>query len=235
MKIDTTFDFRTDTPEGKDPDTYSPTLAKYHHLLWNKALPSGEILELTTSRAPFYHYYKSDNPYSCLSGDAVIPSFRYLPHIRELESEEGVEAFETIGYTIGGMMVFPANQIDRKWTINQARGCYGKIKDRFDLTVECIRRFYLGIENPNPLYEVLERYRDFLELFQDFRGYAEFFHLQDIVTEDYSAVKFFLPFDNFESSPIPQDREAYHQHRILATEFLVARNQRIRDLDSERG
>jgi len=31
--IDTIFDCRTDTPEGKDSDTLSPTLAMYHQLL----------------------------------------------------------------------------------------------------------------------------------------------------------------------------------------------------------
>ena len=38
MMIDTTFDLRTDAA-GKDPDTYSPTLRRYHQLLWSKPLP----------------------------------------------------------------------------------------------------------------------------------------------------------------------------------------------------
>jgi hypothetical protein len=57
-----------------------------------------------------------------------------------LESEN--EAFVTIAYTIGAMMVFPGNQVDRKWTINQARACTRSISDRFDVTLECIRRHY---------------------------------------------------------------------------------------------
>ena len=48
--------------------------------------------------------------------------------------------FMAISYTIGGMMVFPGNRIEGKWTINQARGCLKTISDRFDLTLECIRR-----------------------------------------------------------------------------------------------
>ncbi len=36
--IDTSFDFRTDAG-GKDADTYSPTLSRYHTLLWSKPLP----------------------------------------------------------------------------------------------------------------------------------------------------------------------------------------------------
>ncbi len=44
--IDTTFDFRLDTPPGQDPDKFSPTLRRYHKLLWSKSLPSGAIFEL---------------------------------------------------------------------------------------------------------------------------------------------------------------------------------------------
>ena len=45
-------------------------------------------------------------------------------------------------------MVFPANRIEKKNTINGARGVHPRIADRFDLTAECIRRHYLGIESP---------------------------------------------------------------------------------------
>jgi hypothetical protein len=62
-----------------------------------------------------------------------------ISNIVEEIPPEGLKTFYDAGYTIGGMMVFPGNQIDGKMTINQARGCNGNIKDRFDLTVECIR------------------------------------------------------------------------------------------------
>ena len=58
MVIETTFDFRTDAA-GKDPDTYSATLCRYHQLLWSKPLPSGVVFELVpTSRPPFYREYR---------------------------------------------------------------------------------------------------------------------------------------------------------------------------------
>ena len=41
-----TFDFRSDTPPGRDPDALSPTLRRYHQLLWSKPLPSGAPFEL---------------------------------------------------------------------------------------------------------------------------------------------------------------------------------------------
>lgn len=40
-QIDLTFDFRSDTPPGKDPDALSPTLRRYRKLLWSKLLPGG--------------------------------------------------------------------------------------------------------------------------------------------------------------------------------------------------
>ena len=78
-------------------------------------------------------------------------------------------------------MVFPGNQVDGKMTINGARGCHPRIRDRFDLTLECIRRHYLG--EPSPLSDTLARYADFFGLFGDFAGYVDFFHLQDLVNE----------------------------------------------------
>ena len=66
----------------------------------------------------------------------------------------------------------------KKLTINGERGWNKRIVDRFDLTLECIRRYYLDIESP--LKETLERYKSFFLLFEDFRHYVEFFFLQDL-------------------------------------------------------
>jgi hypothetical protein len=41
-------------------------------------------------------------------------------------------------------------------------------------------------------------------------------------------VRFFAPFDDFSiSSPLPAAGDAYLRYRLLATEFIAARNQRI--------
>ena len=44
--IDITFDSHSDTPPGKDPDSFSPTLRNYHRTLWSKPLPSGVAFNL---------------------------------------------------------------------------------------------------------------------------------------------------------------------------------------------
>lgn len=223
--IDVTFDFRRDTPDGKDPDTYSKTLRCYHKLLWSKRLPCGTFFELDDTIPGHYLYHRSPAGEFSLSSDAVIPTFKWHKRIQALIPDEELQAFNAVGYTIGGMMVFPANRIDGKWTINQARGCTRRIGDRFDLTVECIRRHYSN--GKSPLSDVLMRYARFFDLFCDFRGYVEFFFLHDLVTTDFSAVKISAPFDDFIGSPIPHSVEEYRAYESSALAFIESRNQRI--------
>ena len=52
---------RSDTPEGKDPDAYSPTLKKYHKYLWSKKTKSGVTLNLNTRKATNLPFLKSKN------------------------------------------------------------------------------------------------------------------------------------------------------------------------------
>ncbi len=223
--IDVTFDVRRDTSKGRDPDTHSKTLRRYHRILWSKPLPSGLVFVLDDLTPGCYLHHKSVAGEFFLSSDSVIPTYNYRPDILSLTSADALEAFDAISYTIGGMMVFPGFQIDRKWTINQARGCEGLIADRFDLTLECIRRHYSG--GNSPLADVLARYSDFFGLFRDFRGYVEFFLLQDLVGPDSSAVKIAAPFSDFSRSPVPSTADEYREYREATTAFLEARNQRI--------
>ncbi len=191
-------------------------------------MPSGRPFYLNDTMPGAYLHHRSELGEFSLSSDSVIPSFtrwKKLSHIIELFPEEENEAFRSIGYTIGGMMVFPGNKIDGKQTINGARGFNGKIADRLDLTLECIRRHYLIQESP--LAETLSRYSEFFALFDDFNGYVDFFMLQDLVTEDYATINFFMPFDDFKTPSVPGDRGAYVQYRHRSIEFVEARNRRI--------
>jgi hypothetical protein len=77
-------------------------------------------------------------------------------------------------------------------SINQRRGIHHRIPDRFDLTLECIRRHYAGASSP--LAELLATYRDFSALFGDFRGYVDYFLLNGLVVEHCAAVRFLAAF-----------------------------------------
>jgi len=226
--IDITFDFRTDTPPGKDPDALSPTLRRYHKLLWSKPLPSGAMFDLDDTVRGHYLIHVSELGVFSLASDAVVPSFTRelkMKHIIEQFPPAELDEFNRLGYTIGGIMLFPGVRVDNKMTINGARGFHPRIKDRFDLTIECIRRHYL--REPSPLDATLARYADFFALFGDFRGYVDFFLLQDLVTVDYAAVRFFAPFQDFTKSPLLGSVEAYDVYKHLAMQFLAARNLRI--------
>lgn len=225
--IDITFDFRSDTPAGKDPDALSPTLRRYHKLLWTKPLPSGVMFDLVDTTPGCYLHHRSHLGEFRLASDAVIPTFRKEARLSRVFEQipEELATFRGIGYTIGGMMLFPGNRVGGQMTINGARGFHPRIKDRFDLTVECIRRYYRNEDSP--LSGTFERYADFFRLFGDFRGYVDFFLLRDLVAEDCTAVKFFSPFESFDSSPVPDSMTAYLDYRALAVAFIEARNQRI--------
>lgn len=229
-QIDTTFDFRSDTPSGKDPDAFSPTLRKYHKLLWSKPLPGGSVFDLSDTTPGAYLHHQSALGEFILSSDTVVPSFashKRLGHIIDEVPTDLKQLFATTRYTIGGMLVFPGRCVGRKMTINGARGCHHLIQDRLDHTVECIRRHYLGLSSP--LSDTLTRYAPFFALFESFEGYVEFFFLQDMVTSDRSAVTFFAPFDDFKAAPLPASSEEYIGYAARALAFLEARNRRIRE------
>jgi len=224
--IDTTFDFRADS-NGKDPDSHSPTLRKYHQLLWSKPLPNSKPFSLDTSVWERYLYHKSDLGKFLLTSDSVIHTYnkwKRLNHITSQFPDAEREEFVRIAYTIGGMLVFPGNRIDGKNTINGDRGFNRKICDRIDLTLECIRRHYCSKDSP--LSSTPERYSDFFALFGDFRGYVDFFLLNDLVHENEEALEFFMSFDDFQTSPVPADIGSYRRYRRLSIDFVIARNER---------
>jgi hypothetical protein len=228
LSIDTTFNFYSDSG-GKDPDSHSPTLKKYHKLLWSKALPNGEIFKLSDTDSNSYLTYKFGRDEIALTSDSISNSYRdkkSLSNIlKDLTSE--VEKFRNIGSTIGGYILFPAKKIDGKMTINGARGFNQKISDRFDLTLECIRLHYLG--KPNPLQEVLDQNSLFFKLFESFAGYVDFFLLQDLINSNYESINFFTPINKlFESSPLPATQGEYLQYLKGSTSFTAKRNERIK-------
>ena len=97
-----------------------------------------------------------------------------------------------------------------------------------DLTLECVRRYYR--HEDSPLAATFGRYAGFFALFEDFRGYVDFFLLRDLVSADYETVRFFMPFNDFSPPAIPRDLDTYLEFRRLSIEFTEARNRRIDQL-----
>lgn len=246
MIVDTSFDFTTDTPGywndfwtrndglgvgGADPDANSPMLKEYHRFLWSKPLPNGESMELIFGKG---NQYLCWNDFS-FGSDSIIVSFRYKKYRSMLEQiarsvpdyHHFVEDYLHKAYTIGGMTIFPK----RPGGMNQSRGCNALIRDRWDLTLECIRRYYMG--DQSPLYDVCMKDKAFYDLFVDFKGYVDFFFFQDCVSEDYSQVLMFEGTADFNHDPMPSSVDSYFSFIDAEMIFLEKRNQRISNWASE--
>ena len=230
------------TRHVSDPDSQSKTLNEYHKFLWSKKLPCSKNWDLIPKRGRGYYFEWNDgeaNRY--YSSDSLLNSFRWhdmksvlekvKAHVEnnlKLNYQKWLEDFVRRLYTMGGMIIFPT----RQGGINTIRA-FTKVKDRVDLTFECIRRFYIG--EKSPMSNCLEKDEKFFSLFNDFKGYVDFFLLQDIVSSDYKHVKCFLGNteycdDFFKTSgevTVPQTLEDYMEWHDNLIKFVDDRNKRI--------
>lgn len=226
------FDFTSDTPRywdrfwengsglgrgSADPDRSSPMLREYHRIVWSGELPNGQMLIL------------ENDPYGYLNwngmrfgSDSITASFRYrrCRHLLEqvevgMDDYRGfVENYIHAFYTMGGMIIFPRHCN----SINQVRGTDRRICDRWDLTLECIRRYYSGEDSP--ISWCLEQDKEFFDLFVNFRGYVDFFCLRGCVSDDYSKVNMGLDTELFVKDPLPGTVDEYmswieSQYRLI--------------------
>ncbi|MCR4744350.1 MAG: hypothetical protein K5894_03875 [Lachnospiraceae bacterium] len=241
--IDVYFDFTTDSPGywdgfwdrkdglgygGCDPDCASLTLQKYHQILWSRELPNGEPMELKISKLHSNYYYLNWNG-TDFGSDSIIVSFRYkkYKHMinqvveRVLDYQNYYENLIRRAYTIGGSIIFPVHRS----SMNQMKGMNARISDRWDLTLECIRRYYAGEESP--LYKTIEADKAFYDLFVDFKRYVDFFYLQDAVSDDYSNVKIWIGNADFNEPGLPKSVDEYFDFIDKEYDFLEKRNRRI--------
>ena len=238
--IDINYNFQLelnkDKPREKrqDADRYSKELQETHLKLWDKPLPNGERFTLEKiARNRLRH--KSKLGEFILSSDRAVPTFfnkigwrkdRRYSYLVKLP-DDMTQSFSNLRETIGGMAIWPAVKNCGN-TINQNK-CFGAnrliIADRLDLTLECIRRYYKNIDSP--LTETFSRYDSFFRLFENFKGYVDFFIFQDWVGEDYETVNIAPPFDDFRSPAVPKTIEEYYAYRLHIMDLIKKRNQRI--------
>jgi len=116
--------------------------------------------------------------------------------------------------TIGGFIVFPKHD---KPTVNTARNA--KFHDRFDLALECIRRYYEN-NSYNPLFSSLNKEHiqkdiDFFEMFGSFKNYVDFFCLQDWVNDNYEVLDLL---GDTPTTPLDADK-VWKENNILPCDF----------------
>jgi hypothetical protein len=230
LEIDASFDFRRDS-NGKDPDAYSPTLRSYHRFLWSKQLPIGERLEIEEINSALIFRFNMQT--LKFGSDSISNSYigtKKTAHLNGQIKQAEFEEFRDKGSTIGGYLIFPSEREGGKMTINGARGFNRKIADRFDLTLECIRLHYQRLEHPLEETFTSPINKFFFSLFIDFKGYVDFFLLQDLVDSQYDKVSFFTQVEKpFIKSPIPETAAEYREYKTNTLEFVRRRNQRIRE------
>lgn len=232
--VDTGFDVRLDS-DGKDPDGHSLTLNTYHRTLWNKRLPNGKLFQVESAIDDYDSKYILKHHLTTheivLSSDIIITTYTsgwstkpiskdIVPYIQD----EKKKVFDYFAHTIGAFIVFPKRRNSGN-SINPNRGIHPKILDRFDITLECIRMHYLGLDNP--LAGTLHRYDDYFRLFGNFKEYCAFFLLQDLVSDDYAVIKPFLPFERFDDYPLPKSVVEYEAFMQNCIDFIKRRNERI--------
>lgn len=238
--INVDFDFTTDTEGfwdgfwerndglgycGNDPDSRSPMLRRYHRIMWSRELPNGQIMDLSEGYGSDYLTWNDMK----FASDSITTGFRYKGNrtlidrvASSMDDYRGwMESVIRRTYTIGGSIIFPRHRN----SINQCRGTNRLIRDRWDLTMECIHRFYEG-EN-SPLSWCLEQDRKFFDLFVNFKGYVDFFLLQDCVNKDCSEVNMWLDTEPFKDDPLPKSVDEYMHWIDCNLEFVKNRNGRI--------
>lgn len=235
-------DFSSHYRNGGDPDRDCPRLYAWHRALWGRSLPGIAVFQLAvTYDRGFEMSLRTPNASEFrLASDSMIPTWsspgwtRSFPSDLVAEIAKDVDDFYRVASTVGGYILFPRNRIGQTGrTINQARGVDRRIADRFDLTLECIRRHYVDPTAENPLGERLAYYADFFSLFADFDGYVRFFLLDDLLTGDGRGVRSLVsgePLGAFATPAVAASATEYVAYRQRSIAFVKARNERIRQL-----
>lgn len=210
-----------------DPDTRSKTLREYHRILWSRQLPNGEFMQLSKDLS--WNNMK-------FGSDSIIVSFRYKNQPLAEEIKTALPDYQSFfkeyirkTNTIAGFTIFPKHQ----GSMNQNRGINTRIRDRWDLTMECIRRYYAG--QKSPLSDTLETDVEFYNLFGSFKNFVDFFFLQDCVSDNYESVDIWLGDVNFRDDALPKNTEEYFAFIEKEMAFLEKRRQRIQNYCRENG
>lgn len=214
----------------EDADRDSRLLRDWHLELWSKELPSGQRIDWHPEAGTTCLTHESDLGSFRVSSDTILTT--HEGRVRKLWAELGEDAetyalkFRT-AYTIGAFIVFPRHTN----SVNQVRGTSSQIMDRFDLTLECIRRHYVG-DGVSPLSAVLAEDAEFFDLFgqqqQGFDDYMRFFHLQDLV--DGRSVRWLDGSTggwDFGRPALPTTLAGYRTYLDMLLEFVDLRNARI--------
>lgn len=215
-----------------DPDAKCEELREMHYRLYNRyALyinrPFSFEKKYPLSFSEGRYFYLSENGSCRLGSDTMNSSYLYYEALKNIKSEmekcgrnaeAEIEKYrKDIIYRPGNFIVFP-----KKDSINVERGRNGKIKDRFDLTLDCIKKQYE--KEDNPLAYVLQKnWEYFFCRFRDFNEYVHFFMLEDYLDEKCNVMQFI---DN-EDHILPKNLGEYDEYIKRISSVIEKRTKRI--------
>lgn len=217
----------------EEADLSNPDLrVAMNELYGKKELPKGGYLdfgEIKKSNATYKEFGKitncSPDAYSSYASrnDGKWTKQWQMPFKEkciENHSKLADEVYHLSG-TIAGEFFFPCHEKDGK-TINQTRGTIPSIADRIDLTLRDIKYLYEKKAEDYPLKEVLNRYKDFFDKFESFKGYIDYCLLNDFCTKDYEVILW------KEEEGLPKNEEELVNFWDWSVEKLNARAERIK-------
>ena len=187
-----------------------------------------------------------------MSSDFIGPS-------RASAREAGITGAEVGEYlrktrVIGGHMLWPVQQREdnrnsilltgRGGTINTQRGGNKGFCDRIDCTLQDLKNFYASINGNDVEYKIkaFDKYKSWLQLFDNFESFVGFFYLDDFCDSDYRVYdlnSYDIAEDRYERFVgedykeinyfrIP-DKEGYESFIAGSIRAILSRQLRIRD------
>lgn len=208
-----------------DIDLHCRKIYEYHQRLWQKKLPNGANLKFQIKHKGGSFFLLDNKSGISFGSDSILHTYRHFKkgYIREVIEKFNVKEtnkfYEEIT-SIGGYIIFPK----RINSLNQRRGTDALVKDRFDITLDSIRKYYQKDKLDYPLKKVIEKDGEFFSWFMDFKSYVSFFYLDDLVNPKTDEILFFS-----EDKPLPRSKEGYLAYKDKVLFFLKNRNKRIKE------
>ena len=200
-----------------------------YHLLWKrKQLGKPDIRFGSDTIFTDFVGYDDQDPCHAVFKQLATMSADYLTEMEKYTKE--------CYQNIGGFIIFPR----MIGSINTDRGDRNlSIKDRFDLTLDCIRRYY-NKKNPTdaaPLNATFAKEENiaFFNLFSSFKDYVDFFCLQGLVNGDYTRVinlmgdTVWVNNTTFEHDVLPRNQDEYKQWMQNQLDFIRHRTTLIKE------
>ena len=232
-------------PEEKSKKLYEDLVKQ---LLHKKKLPSGKVIRIEEPAFCVHKNQYYETRIHIISGDKLLyriglgsdyigPSINWAMEINDITKEEIINFIE-MSRTIGGHIFFPrwikdytTGEFHRGLSINNAKGGREGFYDRFDLFLFDLELWYGG--KKCKLKEVYDKNKIWLNEFEKFSEFVDFFKLEDFTNADKTLIKDLLSYDkerntfnylNNNTASIPSKKDSYLKYANGCNFIISLRN-----------